>query len=341
MRALHIAVHLGGGVGKAHGAMAPHLAAAGVEQTFALLAEPVDRPYIAAIEATGARVVAPASRQELTALAADADVVQLEYWGHPALDGFFDGWRAPIGKPFVCWCHVSGLCAPFIPQNLVAGCSEFVATSPITLEVFPAARAINSGFGFAGAPYDHVANIVPRIAYLGTVNFKKLHPEFFAAIDALGEPVEIWGHVSRDARETAAAMRRPELARLRGYTDDPRGALSSAGIFFYPLRRDHYGTAENALVEAMSLGLVPVVFDNPAEESIVKDGYTGLTAGSMDGAVAAVERLMRSPGLRRKLSGNAMREVRRTRLPETSAQQFVALWGGLMADQRREARAVA
>ena len=340
MKVLHVAVHLGGGVGRAHAAMAPHFPAE-VKQTFALLADPIDRRAVDALMAAGTPVFSGVHRSLVGELASRSDIVQVEYWGHPALDDFFDGWRAPIGKPFVCWCHVSGLCAPFVPQKLVAGCSEFVATSPITLEVFPAARVINSGFGFAGAPHDHTANIVPRIAYLGTVDFKKLHPEFFAAIDALGEPVEIWGHVSRDARETAAAMRRPELARLRGYTDDPRGALSSAGIFLYPLRRDHYGTAENALVEAMSLGLVPVVFDNPAEESIVKDGYTGLTAGSMDGAVAAVERLMRSPGLRRKLSGNAMREVGRTRLPETSAKQFVALWDGLMADQRREARAVA
>lgn len=336
MKVLHVAVHLGGGVGRAHAAMAPHFPAE-VKQTFALLADPIDRRAVDAIEANGGGVVTGVTRGEVASLARDADIVQIEYWGHPALEGFFDGWTGMFCRPSVCWCHVSGLFAPFIPAPMML-LDRFVSTSPIT--VHPEARFINSGFGFEPIRERQLLG-APRVAYLGTVDFKKLHSEFFTAVDTLGHRVDIWGHVSRDARETQAAMRRPELARLHGHTLDPRAALAQADILFYPLRRDHYGTAENALVEAMSLGVVPVVLDNPAEANIVKDSYTGLIAGSIEGAIAAVDRLMRSPGLRRKFSGNAMRDVARTRAPETSAKQFVALWTEMLAEQRQDIRAFA
>ena len=69
-------------------------------------------------------------------------------------------------------------------------------------------------------------------------------------------------------------------------------------IFFYPLQPDHYGTAENALVEAMSLGLMPVVLDNPAEMAIVRDGETGFVARSIERCTALLQTLLASPGLR-------------------------------------------
>jgi len=49
-------------------------------------------------------------------------------------------------------------------------------------------------------------------------------------------------------------MRHPERIEFCGETAEPAAALSDADIFFYPLQPDHYGTAENALIEAMSLG---------------------------------------------------------------------------------------
>ena len=49
-------------------------------------------------------------------------------------------------------------------------------------------------------------------------------------------------------------MRHPERISFAAQTAEPAAALSEADIFFYPLQPDHYGTAENALIEAMSLG---------------------------------------------------------------------------------------
>ena len=105
------------------------------------------------------------------------------------------------------------------------------------------------------------------------------------------------------------------VSNFMGQTSDSSAALANADIFFYPLQRDHYGTAENALVEAMSLGLTPVVLNNPPEMAIVRDSETGFVAKSIeeigslagDAAFAA-----RRAG---KISRNAIRDVTETRSP--------------------------
>jgi glycosyltransferase involved in cell wall biosynthesis len=336
MRILHIAAHLGGGIGKAHAAIASELPR-GVEQTFLLLEEPIDRRHTDAVARCGARVIVERDPVQIRALALQADIVQLEYWGHPLLNKYAHFDFLP-GVKTVCWCHVSGLFTPVLPAFLAV--DRFVLTSDISLPVVPrAARnrtsVINSGFGFAGMrPRSRPPRRKPVIAYLGTVDFKKLHRGIFDAVDALDDdmtPVSLWGHISPEVATCAAAMRHPERIKLRGHTLHPVLALAEADIFFYPLRRDHYGTAENALVEAMSMGLVPIVLDNPAETKIVAHGKSGFVAHTIGECISYLRQLMRAPSLCEEMGARAAREVQR-KSPARSANAFVALWADLIAE---------
>ena len=341
MRILHIAAHLGGGIGKAHAAIARELPR-GVEQTFLLLEAPIDRRHADAIARCGARIIVERDPVRIRGLARQADIVQLEYWGHPLLDKYAPFGFVPNVKT-VCWSHVSGLFLPGLPA--FPAVDRLVLTSEISLPVVPRAirsrtSVINSGFGFAGVrSHWRPPQRKPKIAYLGTVDFKKLHREIFDAIDALDDdmnddmaPVSLWGHISPEVATCAAAMRHPERIKLRGHTLDPVSALAEADILFYPLRRDHYGTAENALVEAMSMGLVPVVLDNPAETKIVDHGKSGFVAHTIDECVSCLRRLMQSPSLGEEMGANAAREAQ-TKSPACSANAFVALWAGLVAER--------
>ncbi|MBV8793119.1 MAG: glycosyltransferase [Pseudolabrys sp.] len=336
MKILHVTPHLGGGVGKAHAAISAVLPK-NIERLYLLLEEPRERRYADAIQASGTEVVVARGLHHAAALASVADVVQFEFWNHPRLFECLARARfAPMRSVF--WSHISGLAAPLIPPGLIGEASRFVFTTPASRGIAGAGsnvETINSGFGLGVAPH---AATSPRIAYLGTVDFVKMHRGFFDAIDDLEGHIDVsvWGAFEADGEVAAAAraMRHPERVTLCGATSNPAQALSLSGIFFYPLREDHFGTAENALIEAMSLGLVPVVMRNPAELAIVRHGETGLAAYSIHHAASLLQSLIDSPDLRRRLSANAPREAAQ-RTPMRSAQDLIALWRSLMKEQPR------
>ena len=93
--------------------------------------------------------------------------------------------------------------------------------------------------------------------------------------------------------------------------------------FFYPLQREHYGTAENALIEAMSLGSTALVLNNPAEMAIIRDAETGFIAASVEELASLLQNLLLLPEVREKISANAVRHIAKTRTPVISAQDFM------------------
>jgi glycosyltransferase involved in cell wall biosynthesis len=347
MKILHVTPHLGGGVGKAHAAISAVLPDI-VEQTFVLLETPRDRRYIDLIEANGARVLVADGLGQVATLARGCDIVQFEFWNHPRMFECLARADFPAMRS-VFWSHISGIARPLIQPALMAEATRFVFTTEASLATAAVALlrrttrkkvcVINSGFGFPGAAPRVARGRAPGIAYLGTVDFVKMHPGIFDVIDGLGDDVRlsIWGEVDPQGAVTARAnaMRNPGRVEFMGRTSDPAAALAGADIFLYPLQRDHYGTAENALVEAMSLGLVPLVLDNPAEKAIVRDGETGFVASSIAELVSVLEMLLLLPDVREKLSRNVVRVVAETRTPTLSAQDFMILWLAVLAEPAR------
>lgn len=351
MKILHVTPHLGGGVGKAHAELSGVLPRTAVDQTFLLLEEPQNRRYADLIEANNASVIVARDLGQVADLARTADIVQFEFWNHPRLFECLSRCVFPAMRS-VFWSHISGLCPPIIPRGLIEEADRFVFTTEASLSMPSLGgasemtrtniRVINSGFGFADMPErTPQAGGKLTIAYLGTVDFVKMHPAFFDVIDRLAADnfrVSVWGSVdmSGDVARYAFAMRHPERIAFRGETAAPATALSRADIFFYPLQPNHYGTAENVLIEAMSLGLVPVVMNNPAEMAIVRDGETGFVAHSSEECVSLLHMLLSSPEQRTRVARNAIRYVAENRMPQQSAQEFMILWLGLLGQPARQ-----
>ena len=347
MKILHVTSHLGGGVGKAHAAIGQALPKE-IERTFVLLEPPRDHRHVTAIEASGTPVVVARGLDNVADLAAGADIVQFEFWNHPRLFECLARTPFPAMRS-AFWSHTSGLFSPVIQPGLIEQADRFVFST----EASRAARGcdllsqsakqklavINSGFGFADAPARaRPRRRPPTIAYLGTVDSVKMHPGFFNAIDRLDGNdiyVDVWGAVAGPVAAHARAMRHPERIRFRGQTVAPAAALSDAEIFFYPLQREHYGTAENALIEAMSLGLVPVVLDNPAELAIVQHGKTGYVGHSIEACTDGLQHLLSAPDQLERLSGHAVRHIAETRTPARSARAFLDLWRELLSEPVR------
>jgi len=342
MKILHITPHLGGGVGKGHAALRSALAG-NVEQTFVLLEAPVDRRFANLIASTGAEVRIAENLGEVARLARDADIVQFEFWNHPRLFACLAQSNFPLMRT-VFWSHISGLFQPVIPPGLIREAGRFVFTTEASLSIaslHSAAReriaVIDSGFGFPPRLPERATSGLPDLAYLGTVDFVKMNPGFFEVVDALNMDARasVWGEWTGPVVARALGMNNPQRIRFRGQTATPAAALSEAEIFFYPLQPQHYGTAENALVEAMSLGLVPVVLNNPAEAAIVQDGETGLIGETIDHCVELLQSLLTSMSLRDRLSRNAAAAMAATRTPLRSAGAFVSLWQSLLEESPR------
>ena len=119
------------------------------------------------------------------------------------------------------------------------------------------------------------------MGYFGSLNFAKLHPhyvDFLAAVDKPGLTVRLIGDLTnRDILERQSALiGREGMFEFRGYSTDIAAELKAINVLAYLLNPEHYGTTENALLEAMAVGIVPIVLDNPAERHIIEDNRTGL-----------------------------------------------------------------
>lgn len=352
MNILHISAHLGGGVGKAHAALMEAASGDGgeasrIRHTYVLLEAPKDLDYVTRIAAAGGRIVVAPSVGEVADLAAGSDIVQVEWWNHPRLYALLATASLPPLR-LALWTHISGLNAPLIPAGLPALADQTLFTSACSyaapnlapvLAARPEGFAVaNSGFGFEPIFRPPVRGPL-RCGYLGTLDFIKLHPQVFDIIDAaeVDMLVSFFGHLDPlgEVAVRAARMRHPQRVRFMGYASDPAAVLREMDLFLYLLTPGHYGTAENALVEAMSLGVVPLVWDNAAETSIVRDGDNGHVVDDADRCIALLEALHRVPAALSPFAARAAADMARTRTPQATLRTLSRVYERLMHMPRR------
>lgn len=350
MKLLHIAPHLGGGVGKVHAALceasSPH-----IQRHYALLEEPRDIRFTERIKNTGVGITYVPDHESLAKLASEADIVQFEWWNHPRIYGCLCRAGLPAMRT-VFWSHISGLYAPYIPTGLFAAADAFMLTSSCSLAApnmaaLPEAtrsriNIADSGIGFTGRrrrPSGGPSR--PPVAYLGTVNFSKMSPTFFDVIDSVDVrdlTVAIWGATDPfgDVVTRASTMRHTDRARFMGHGSDPESILAEPGIFLYLLQPLHFGTAENALVEAMSLGWAPLVFANPAEAAIVRHGETGFVEKDASSAARRLAWMLENPEAVARIGRRAAAEIAATRTPETLVKRFDRVYRDILSRKKKQ-----
>ncbi|MCC7253997.1 glycosyltransferase [Hyphomicrobium sp.] len=336
-------------MGKAHAALC---AASGpeIQRHYVLLEAPRDLRFAEQMRASGASLTIAPDFAAIARLGSEADIVQVEWWNHPRIYECLCRANLPPMRT-VFWSHVSGLHAPYIPTGLFAAADCFLLTSVCSLDA-PNIAALseeargridvaNSGVGFEGhgrASQDGASPL--PIAYMGTVDFSKMSPQVFEVIDAVEETeftVSIWGAVDPggEVAHRAAAMRLPERVAFKGLGVDPRAILAEAGIFLYLLQPHHFGTAENALVEAMSLGWAPLVFANPAETAIVRHGETGFVEKDAAAACRRLAWMMRHPEAVARIGQQAAAEISATRTSESMARTLQRAYRNVLAREKR------
>ena len=349
MKILHLTPHLGGGVGKAHSSICA-ADTGDVQRQYLLLERPRDRRYVDLISQTGVPVTVAQDPDHVRHCVREADILQIEWWNHPRLYQCLVEFDLPAARTVV-WSHISGLFAPYIPEKLFGAVDHFLFTSPCSLRTntVPVLTAkarqtlgvVNSGFGFeVDTEIVHGPQRQGRVAYLGTVHFSKMSRAFFDVIDQadLPHPVDIWGtaEANGEVYERAARMKFPQRIQFRGHVETPELAFERAAIFLYLLQPQHFGTAENALIEAMSMGCVPLVFANPAEREIVEHGKTGFIESNVADAARRLVWMVNNPTEIARMGQEAANQVASRNSARLASSTFSQIYRNVLRGDKRK-----
>jgi len=296
-----------------------------ISHNFLLLEEPEKRTSCERLQALGCQIAICPEYDLAVELIKKADIVQLEWWNHPATFQFLCTHDFPPMRLLV-WCHQSGLFPPLIPYGFIDYSHRLVFTSRCSLEIpylstiDPSIRekiaVVSSGVGLSKQP-ERTENTTHSLnaCYIGTFNFSKLHPDYVEFLDAVPLPgfsiTMVGDDINREILLNQCRYKhKPHLLNFTGYIPNISSVLASSHIFPYLLNPIHYGTAENALLEAMSAGVVPIVLNNPCEMAIVDHMNTGLIIEDIKGFASAVQWLSDNPAELFRISKNASEYVK-------------------------------
>jgi hypothetical protein len=198
----------------------------------------------------------------------------------------------------------------------------------------------------AGGSTERVADIQPlehegfNVSYVGTVDFCKMHADFVSMSAGAKIPavryIVCGGEMQDVLLQQARVLGQEDLFDFRGFVNDIRSVFEISDVFGYPLCDEHYGTGEQALLEAMAAGLVPLVFAHGAERYIVDNYQTGILVSSPQEYVQALEFLYNNPEERKRMGDNARQYAKEHFTVRKTVETFYNVFDEMMTRPKRE-----
>lgn len=295
-RIIHIAVHMGGGAGKAIAGLI-----CGADQmewlhTVVLLEQPADTHHVDICKENGIDVILAetADKKRLTTLFQEADAIVINWWGHPLMPQFLIEHLSGVKGRILFWFHINGCSYPYIPYELAANGAEALFTTAYSLENPLWSRAERNQIRGTSTVIYGMGDFFPetilpkvdyhtdklRIGYVGTVSYSKMNHRMLDYIEMLHQhiprmEVTLAGECDAEIRNEVRKRQLEGIVRCTGKIEDIYSYYRSFDIFLYLLTPDCYGTTENVLLEAMAVGLPIIVLNNPVERNIIRNGENG------------------------------------------------------------------
>lgn len=326
LKVVHITAHLGGGIGRVLSSLAIYsLKKKRIEHVIITL-EKTQNEHFEKICLINNIHVYLAKECDFNQIINDADIVQLDWWHHPLMSEFMVKYLGNIKCRLVLWSHVSGITYPFIPYDLINYADEFIFSAPYSLENKHWSKEqlksiCNKSNVIVSSGLDVINNINKKkhnefnVGYIGFLGYEKMNPEYIKFCEAVKDIYNICFIVAGDVEYGKKFLEDVEQSpiknklKVKGYITDVNEYFQKIDVLGYILNSDHYGTAENVLLEAMAAGVVPVVLNQGCEKYIVEDGVTGLIVNNIDEYRKAILFLYNNPDKREELGKNAALHV--------------------------------
>jgi glycosyltransferase involved in cell wall biosynthesis len=278
---LHITPHLGGGVGKAISTLVRNDKKY-CHQVITLEKNINDKFYN--IIKKKNKVVTTNKAKIIKKLIRDSDIIQVEFWNHPLLLKVLISLKN-FKHRVIFWLHVSGEKFPKIPLKVLQNKNLDIVFS--SKRSFQYHRKFNKGnFHFISSATSLSQKVIKvknffKCVYIGSFHKNKINKKF---ISLISKNLDIIGNLNMFGENELKNIFLLEIKKkklhkkifINGFKKDIKNILNKSSVLLYFLERDHYGTGENILIESMSLGLIPVVLNNPLEKSIIKHNMNGI-----------------------------------------------------------------
>ena len=294
-----------------------------------LLQKPEKKKYVDLCTEGNIRVYMEENVNKIQTLMNKADVVILHWWHHPVMCRFLYNFP-DVPVRLVLWSHISGCTYPMISYRFADKFTRVFFTSRYSLEnvnwsdsereKIRNKSSIIYGLGelsLMKQKSDYgIQDSKFKIGYIGTLAKSKIHPQFPIICKKIIDVVPSSEFYLLGDMESGTWMI-DELHELgitehihfKGYVHDVNEWLTDFDIFGYPLNPYHFGTTENSILEAMSVGLPVVLMNQATEKYIVTHDKDGILADDIEQYIAWVAKLAEKQIFRAQLGLNAAKCV--------------------------------
>ena len=175
-----------------------------------------------------------------------------------------------------------------------------------------------------------------KVLYIGTLSYKKIDQNFLNIANKvcdIGFEIDVYGQKNSSSfHSDLKNINNPKL-RYLGFAENSYSLMLKYSYLLYPLRKKHYGTTENVLLEAMNAGVIPFINrQNPETFIIGRELAHYLTLG--DNFEQNLINIHSNPRLKAKIQESLMdRALLLTSLPARKS-----IWGKILETAKNNVR---